>query len=106
MAMNDISTLKSAPPSSRTKLRNNILKNVFTGFTVSEIDEIGAPPQVIHAIAVLRETAALIQHFPEYNSVVVNVARKTDSSMWPILFRATGKASQLFQVTNALNYRV
>jgi len=47
------------------------------------------------ASLLLSRVASLLRHHPLAGDVVVSVARKTDDSMWPRLFAATGRPSLL-----------
>lgn len=39
----------------------------------------------------------LIRSFPQWRDVVVNVSRKTDAVMWPLLYSVVGKPSSVLQ---------
>lgn len=41
--------------------------------------------------------AALVKSFPQHPEAIVSVARKTDAQMWPRLFEAVGKPSELHE---------
>ncbi|XP_044504252.1 guanine nucleotide exchange factor subunit RIC1-like [Mangifera indica] len=47
--------------------------------------------------SLLEKTCNLIRNFPEYLSVVVSVARKTDGRHWSDLFSAAGRSTELFE---------
>lgn len=58
-------------------------------------EEDGGSPAVRPAL--LRAAFDLIRCFPQWRDVVVNVSRKTDAVMWPLLFAVVGKPSTLLQ---------
>jgi hypothetical protein len=39
----------------------------------------------------------LVRHFGQWRDVVVNVSRKTDATMWPLLFSVVGRPSALLR---------
>jgi len=41
---------------------------------------------------------SLVKEFPQYPDVVVSVARKTDAQLWPLLFEAVGRPSEILDV--------
>jgi RIC1 len=45
----------------------------------------------------LKSAFELIRSFPQWRDVVVNVSRKTDSVMWPLLYSVIGKPSSVLQ---------
>lgn len=45
----------------------------------------------------LRAVMRLIRRFPQWRDVVVNVCRKTDATMWPLLFTVAGRPSRLLE---------
>lgn len=45
----------------------------------------------------LRSAFYLIRSFPQWRDVVVNVSRKTDAVMWPLLYSVVGKPSSVLQ---------
>eukprot|EP00210_Caulerpa_lentillifera_P000400 g390.t1 len=42
-------------------------------------------------VSMLTLATALVKEFPQYPDVVVSVARKTDTQLWPLLFDAVGR---------------
>ena len=45
----------------------------------------------------LKSAFGLIRSFPQWRDVVVNVSRKTDAVMWPLLYSVVGKPSSVLQ---------
>ena len=51
-----------------------------------------------HGVQTLLKSAFdLIRSFPQWRDVVVNVSRKTDAVMWPLLYSVVGKPSSVLQ---------
>lgn len=48
--------------------------------------------------SLLSLATSLVKEFPQYPDVVVSVARKTESQMWPLLFDTVGRPSEILDV--------
>lgn len=49
-------------------------------------------------VSMLSLATSLVKEFPQYPDVVVSVARKTDTQLWPLLFDAVGRPSEILDI--------